>query len=105
MSYDDYPDWTSRSEGEPHDRLTRIAGAMEEVLNTHPERGGDERCMVFLQSSEWGQGAVMAVGYATELDAIMDVMRHVQAMMISSGITTEDLAEELERRRVDSGED
>ena len=71
-----------RSEGEPHDRLTRLCGAMLDALDAHDERGG-ERCVIFLQDGD--DGGLVMHGYSDDADAIVDIILHLRAILRSKG--------------------
>lgn len=74
---------TDRSEGSPHDRLTRITDAMTDTLDEHPEATGEERCLVFLSDDEGG-GIVMH-GYEDDAEAITDILIHLKAIFEANG--------------------
>lgn len=69
---------------EPHDRLTRLCGAMTDALDAHPERG-DEKCIVFLQDAE--RGGLQLHGYEDDADAMADLFLHLKAIFESNGKT------------------
>lgn len=71
-----------RTEGEPHDRLTRLCAAMTDALDAHPERG-DERCIVFLQDAE--RGGLQLHGYEDDTEAMADLFMHLRAIFRASG--------------------
>lgn len=71
-----------RTEGEPHDRLTRLCAAMTEALDAHPERG-EEKCIVFLQDAE--RGGLQLHGYETDTEAMVDLLMHLRAIFKANG--------------------
>lgn len=78
------PERPTRTEGEPHDRLTRLCAAMTDTLEAHPERG-DEKCIVFLQDSE--RGGFQLHGYEDDTEAIADLFLHLKALFEANGRT------------------
>jgi hypothetical protein len=73
-----------RTEGEPHDRLTRLCAAMTDALDAHPEREGDERCIVFLHGA--GRGGIVLHGYdGDDAEALADLLVHLRAIFRSRG--------------------
>jgi hypothetical protein len=77
-------DDVTRTEGEPHDRLTRLCAAMTDALDAHPERG-DEKCIVFLQSEADKRGGLQLHGYEDDTDAMVDLFMHLRAMFKAQG--------------------
>lgn len=76
-------DRPTRTEGEPHDRLTRLCAAMTEALDAHPEHG-DEKAIVFLQASD-GRGGIVLHGYDDDVDAMADLLVHLTAIFEANG--------------------
>ena len=72
-----------RTEGEPHDRLTRICDKMTNTLRAHPEASDDVRCVVFLQDGE--RGGLVINGYDDDSDAVVDVLMHLRAILRANG--------------------
>lgn len=69
---------------EPADRLGRLAAAMTDALEAHPEYRGDQ-AVVFL-SSDFDKRAVSHLsGYENDLDAMVDVFVHMQAVFRANG--------------------
>ena len=75
-------DRPTRTEGEPHDRLTRLCAAMTEALDAHPERG-DEKCIVFLQGDE--SAGIQLHGYEDDTEAMVDLILHLRAIFRANG--------------------
>lgn len=73
-----------RSEGEPHDRLTRLCAAMTDALDAHPERG-EEKCIVFMQDGD--RGGLQLHGYDDDTDAMVDLLLHLKAIFEAHGQT------------------
>jgi hypothetical protein len=73
-----------RTEGEPHDRLTRLCAAMTDTLDAHPERG-EEKCVIFLQDGE--RGGLVIHGYDNDLEAMADLFVHLRAIFTADGKT------------------
>lgn len=76
-----------RTVGEPHDRLTRIANAMLDAGNVHPERK-DEKAIVFLTSELEQRSGIALGGYednASDLEAMVDLILHLQAIFRANG--------------------
>jgi hypothetical protein len=75
-------DDVTRTEGDPHDRLTRLCAAMTDALDAHPERG-DERCAIFLQDDE--RGGLVLHGYDDDSEALTDLFLHLRAIFRANG--------------------
>jgi hypothetical protein len=73
-----------RTEGEPHDRLTRLCDAMLDTLAAHPEVG-DEKVIIFLQDG--GRGGLVLHGYDEDTDAMVDLLIHLKAIFEANGKT------------------
>ena len=67
---------------EPHERLTRICGAMVDTLEAHPERG-EERCIVFLKNDR--EGGMVLHGYEDDTEAVADLFTHLRAIFRANG--------------------
>lgn len=72
-----------RSEGEPHDRLTRVCDAMVGALEAHPESAEGDKCIVFLTDDEYG-GMVLH-GYDDDAEAMADLLMHIKALFQANG--------------------
>jgi hypothetical protein len=71
-----------RTDGEPHDRLTRICNRMIDALQADPEYQGDQ-CCVFLDSAE--MGGMVFHGYDEWGEAVAAVFAHMAAMFEANG--------------------
>lgn len=79
---------TLRTEGEPHDRLTRIGAAMLDARESHPESGASDRCVIFL--TDGSKAGTIMDGYGEPPDdrtAMVDVFMHLAAVFEANGIT------------------
>lgn len=74
----------TRSEGEPHDRPTRLLNAALEAVKAHPEYT-DEKLMLFLDSDEHGMGALVIDGYDDDAEAIANLFMHMRAIFRTQG--------------------
>ena len=72
-----------RTEGEPHDRLTRICDAMSATFATHAERGDDDKCVIFLDGDE--RGGLVMIGYDDDAEAMTNVLMHLRAIFRANG--------------------
>lgn len=68
-----------RSEVNPGDRLSRIAGSMLDVLAA--EAGGELRCIVMLGDER--RGVLVHDGYEDDAAAIADTVAHLDAFLKS----------------------
>jgi hypothetical protein len=68
---------------EPHDRLTRLCDTMISALESSPECGGEEKCIIFLQDGKLG-GLVMH-GYERDSEAMADLLIHLMAIFEANG--------------------
>jgi hypothetical protein len=69
----------TRTEGVPHDRLTRIGDAMTVAFDAHIEHREGDRCIVFLQDGHMGGIAIH--GYEDDTIALVDLLLHIKAML------------------------
>jgi hypothetical protein len=74
-----------RTEGEPHDRLTRITIPMTEAMEAHPEYGDDIKCIVFLDDGK--RGGLQIFNYESDTDALVDLFMHLRAIFEANGKT------------------
>jgi hypothetical protein len=72
----------TRTQDEPHDRLTRLCSAMTAALEAHPEHG-NERCIIFLQDNE--RGGLTMHGYEDDSEALAEVFLHLRAIFEANG--------------------
>lgn len=68
---------------EPMDRLTRICAAMTEVFDEHEEHHDDDKCIVFLDDGD--KGGIELHGYSDPMDAFVDLVLHIKAMLATIG--------------------
>jgi hypothetical protein len=75
-----------RTEGQPHDRLTRLCEAMGDALKAHPEyRDGDKAIVMLVDDKRLGIGLH---GYDDDPDAAeTDLLAHLQTMFEANGKT------------------
>lgn len=80
-----------RTEGNPHDRLTRIAATMIDTMLEHREHG-DERCVVMLSDPVRKESGLVLCGYEDDAEAMVDMLGHLQAIFAANGKTLEVVA-------------
>ena len=73
----------TRTEGEPHDRLTRICDRMTATFDMHPELHPSDKCMVFLDDGE--RGGLVLHGYDDDTEAMVNLLMHLRAMFRANG--------------------
>lgn len=71
----------TRSEGEPHNRQTRIANALLEAARAHPEYK-DEKLMIFLDGGK--TSAIGISGYDDDTEAMVNLFMHLRAMFAAN---------------------
>jgi hypothetical protein len=76
-----------RTEGEPHDRLTRLCDAMTDALEAHAEYADTVQCAIFLNDGK--RGGLILHGYADDRDAIANLFGHLQAIFQANGMSME----------------
>jgi hypothetical protein len=78
-------------EGDPTDRLGRIAGAMLEAAEQHPEAREGDKVIVMLDSGPDGRGLIAHGGYdeAEGSDAFVNLLGHVDALAQANGMRME----------------
>jgi hypothetical protein len=74
-----------RSEGAPHDRLTRLCDAMTQTLEAHPEYRDGDKAMLFLDDGK--RGGIVLHGYDADVDAMTDLLMHLKALFEANGKT------------------
>lgn len=72
-----------RSEGEPHDRLTKLCDEMTQVIADKGAEAEDVKAVVMLQDSV--KGGLVMYGYDDDSDAIVDLMIHLTAIFEANG--------------------
>jgi hypothetical protein len=78
------PRVTGRTEGEPHNRLTRIADAMTAVLDRHPEAHPGDKAIVFVEDNG-GDGGIGYTGFEDDADALASLLVHALALAEAAG--------------------
>ena len=73
----------NRTEGTPHDRLTRLADAMVQALEENPEHRAGDKCIVFLDDGQ--RGGIALHAYRDDIEAMADLMVHLQAIFKANG--------------------
>lgn len=71
-----------RTEGEPHDKLTRLCAAMTDALDAHPEAEG-VKCIVFLDDEK--RGGLEIHGYDDDMEAMVNLFMHMKAVFAVNG--------------------
>jgi hypothetical protein len=87
-----YGDWRTvkkptRTEDEPHDRLTRICDAMSTAMESHPEYQEGDKAVVFMDSDVDRRGGLVMFGYEDDSDALASIFAHLQAVFAANGKT------------------
>jgi hypothetical protein len=72
-----------RPEDEPHDRLTRLCGAMTDALDAHPERREGDRCAIFLDDEH--RGGIVLHGWESDTEALAALLMHLRAIFRANG--------------------
>lgn len=72
-----------RSEGRPHDRLTRMCDAAITAFENHPEHRDTDKCIVFLDDGR--RGGLVLHGYDNDLEAMTDLLMHLRALFRANG--------------------
>ncbi|HEY1437346.1 MAG TPA: hypothetical protein VGG82_07575 [Casimicrobiaceae bacterium] len=74
-----------RTEGEPHDRLTRIADRLLAVVEADLEYRDGDKCIVFMDDGK--RGGIGIHGYDSDVDAMADLLVHLKAIFEANGKT------------------
>jgi hypothetical protein len=79
---------TGKAEGQPVDRLGRIAAAMLKAGEQHPECREDDRVIVMLDNASDGKGLICHGGYDEDesAEAFVNLLAHVQVLAESRGL-------------------
>lgn len=72
-----------RTEGEPHDRLTRIADRVSGYVEHDPEIRDGDRCIIFVNDRH--RGGIGLFGYDSDMHAFADLFVHMRAIMRANG--------------------
>jgi len=73
----------TRTEGEPHDRLTRICDAMTDTFVAHAEHHDGDKCVIFLDGEQ--RGGLVMHGYDNDAEALANVFMHLRAVFRANG--------------------
>jgi hypothetical protein len=76
----------TRTEGQPHDRLTRLCDAMTTALEAHPEYRDGDKAIIFLDSDVDQRGGLVMAGYEDDTDALAAIV-HLTAVFEANGKT------------------
>lgn len=79
------PKDVTRTEGEPHDRLTRLADTMSKALEADPEYRAGDKAIVFLDDGK--RGGIQLFGYDDDVEAMADLLIHLKALFEANGKT------------------
>jgi hypothetical protein len=74
----------TRTEGEPHERLTRIADRMTDAMDADPEVRDTDKCIVFLDDGE--RAGMCLHGYTDDREAIVSLLMHLTAIFQANGM-------------------
>jgi hypothetical protein len=74
-----------RTEGVPHDRLTRLADVMAAALEAAPEYREGDKAIMFLDDGK--RGGLVLHGYDDDTEAMDDLIVHLQAIFEVNGKT------------------
>lgn len=77
----------NRSEGVPHDRLTRIVDAMSHAMESHPEYQEGDKCAIFMDSDSDRVGGLVLFGYDDDSEAMVAILTHLRAVFKANGMT------------------
>lgn len=72
-----------RSEGKPHDRMTRLGAAMIETLEANPEYRDTVRTIIFLTDGD--RSGVALHGFASDHQAMAEIFMHMRAVFRANG--------------------
>lgn len=70
----------------PKDRLGRIAAAMLEAAENHPESRDGDKAIVMLDDSE-DMGMIAPGGYEDGRDAFVNLLAHLQVLAEANGLS------------------
>lgn len=76
---------TRRSEDAPMERMTRLCAAMTAALEANPEHTPTVKAVVLLMDGK--TGGLQLHNYASDDEALVDLMVHVQALCETRGLT------------------
>jgi hypothetical protein len=78
---------TRRTEGQPHEPLTRLANSMIDHLGDQPDAGDVRAVVMLFRDTAAGQtrGGIGLAGYDTDTEAIADVFAHLAALFEANG--------------------
>ena len=72
-----------RTEGEPHDRLTRIAGRVGDHVENDPEFQEGDRCIVLTNNAK--NSGIGLFGYDSDMEAFTELFLSLRAIMRVNG--------------------
>jgi hypothetical protein len=74
-----------RTEGQPHDRLTRLCDAMTGTLEQQAEYTADVKAVIMLDDGQ--RGGIVLHGYDDDTQAMVDLLMHLKAIFEANGKT------------------
>lgn len=72
-----------RTEGQPHDRLTRLCAAMMSALEADPEYRDGDKAIIMLDDGV--KGGLVLSGYDNDTQAMVDLLCHLRAIFEVNG--------------------
>jgi hypothetical protein len=75
----------TRTEGVPHDRLTRLCDAMARALEADAEYQEGDRCIIFIDSETEQRGGLVMHGYDDDTEALSAIFMHLRAIFRANG--------------------
>lgn len=72
-----------RSEGEPHDRLTKLCDEMTDVIAEKGKEAADVKGVLMLQDGE--KGGLVMYGYDDDKEAMVDLIIHLTVIFEANG--------------------
>lgn len=72
-----------RTEGEPHDRMTRLGAAMIDALERMPEYAPGVKAIVLLHDEE--RAGTILHGYDSDAEAMAEIFVHLAAVFGANG--------------------
>jgi hypothetical protein len=74
-----------RTEGQAHDRLTRLCDRITDALEADPEYRDGDKAVIMLDDGQ--RGGIVLHGYDSDADAMVDLLTHLKAIFEANGKT------------------
>lgn len=76
-------DRPTRTEDEPHDRMTRLLDTATRAIEASPEFRGEAKLILFLNDGD--RGGIVTSGYESDDDSMVDLLFYLRQIFAAAG--------------------